>query len=99
MFCVSIFVVLYHLMYNNISNERILRVPKFLGKYSLQYWLLSGMFFLNTTEFTWILYMPQINILICVRNFLMLTPIVVLINWLDRVFIKGIENLSLRKVQ
>lgn len=25
--------------------------------------------------------------------------LVVLINWLDRVFIKGIENLSLRKVQ
>ena len=98
-FCVSIFVVLYHLMYNNISNERILRVLKFLGKYSFQYWLLSGMFFLNTTEFTWILYMPQINILICVWNFLVLTPIVVLINWLDRVFIKGIENLSLRKVQ
>lgn len=50
------------------------KVLQFLGEYSFQYWLLSGMFFINTTEYQWILFLPRISVLIVIWNFLFLAP-------------------------
>ena len=51
-------------------------VLPFLGKNSIYYWLLSGMFFLNTKELMPILTWPQYSILIFLWLFVMLTPFV-----------------------
>lgn len=52
----------------------------FLGTYSFQYWLLSGMFFLNTVELQWILFIPRRWYLIVLWSFIILTPLAVLTN-------------------
>lgn len=51
-------------------------VLPFLGKNSIYYWLLSGMFFLNTKELEPILTFPRYSILIFLWLFVMLTPFV-----------------------
>ena len=66
------FIYFYRLIIQKCSILN--KILAFIGLYSFQYWLLSGMFYLNTTELTWILYLPKISVLICVWNFLILTP-------------------------
>ena len=51
-------------------------VIPFLGRNSIYYWLLSGMFFLNTKELEPILTFPRYSILIFLWLFVMLTPFV-----------------------
>lgn len=72
----SLFLIGYDICYKLIlkKNTYLKDILLFLGKYSFQYWLLSGMFFLNTTEFTSIIYRPKITIIICIWNFIILTP-------------------------
>lgn len=67
-------------VFSSIGNKYIDRLFEFLGNYSFQYWLLSGMFFLNTAELQWILYIPQYAPLIMVWSFLLLTPFAILLS-------------------
>ena len=61
-------------IFKSIKIPYIEKILKFLGKYSFQYWLLSGMFFLNTSELQWILYIPKESFLILIWSFALLTP-------------------------
>ncbi len=47
-------------------------ILQWIGKYSFQYWLLSGMFFLNTPEFQWIVYLPKYTAAILIWMFAVL---------------------------
>lgn len=78
--CVIVFLVGFdELYYRVIKRIKIIEeIVVFVGKYSFQFWLLSGMFFLNTTEFTWLLYLPKYKILICIWNFVILIPLAVI---------------------
>ncbi|WP_407384082.1 acyltransferase family protein [Ruminococcus sp.] len=67
-------------------------VLAFLGKHSVFYWLLSGFFFLNTSELQFIIYYPRYHLLIVVWLLLLLTPMVFLCNWLSGILTKPICN-------
>ena len=67
-------------IFKSIKIPYIEKILKFLGKYSFQYWLLSGMFFLNTSELQWILYIPKESFLILIWSFALLTPFAFLIS-------------------
>lgn len=56
------------------DNSLIHRIFMFLGKYSFQYWLLSGMFFLNTVELQRIPFLPKFSVIVLVWTFVILTP-------------------------
>jgi hypothetical protein len=63
------------------STTRI--VLPFLGKKSLYYWLLSGMFFLNTQELIPIITWPQFPLCILLWSFVLLTPFVFMTDWVS----------------
>lgn len=68
-----------YLFFENIKIEGMVsKLFVFLGKYSLQYWLLSGMFFLNTIELQWVLFWPKYSYLIFGWTFILLTPFAVI---------------------
>lgn len=76
--CVSIFIVMFDFCCKNGKAKYLPKILSFIGIYSFQYWLLSGMFFLNTTEFQWILVLPRYSILILIWKIVLLTPIAML---------------------
>ncbi len=47
-------------------------VFQWISNYSFQYWLLSGMFFLNTPEFQWLVYLPKYTAAIIIWMFIIL---------------------------
>lgn len=73
--CTAMFVYLFDICYKMNKKTGISKVITFLGKYSFQYWLISGMFFLNTVEFQWVLVLPRYSIMIFVWKILLITPI------------------------
>ena len=100
MVCTTIFVVAFdyidiNLLEKNAVSDKIFST---IGKYSFQLWLLSGMFFLNTTEFTWLLYKPGLSFLILVWNIVMLLPLAVLTQKLAMLIFKVITEKTARHV-
>ena len=63
------------LIMDNVKFRSKYVIP-FLGKNSIFYWLLSGMFFLNTKELMPVLTFPRYSLLIFLWLFVMLTPFV-----------------------
>lgn len=80
-----------------LSQNYLDKLFYFLGKYSFQYWLVSGMFFLNTTELFNILYIPKYSILILIWNFILITPIVLIVREIG-VFIGDMLVARIKKV-
>jgi hypothetical protein len=70
-----LFVTACLLIMDNIKFKSRYVLP-FLGKNSLYYWLLSGMFFLNTKELMPLLTWPKFSFLILIWLFVILTPFV-----------------------
>lgn len=57
----------------NLNFKYLNKFFEFVGNYSFQYWLLSGMFFLNTSELQWILYIPKYPVAILAWKLLIIT--------------------------
>ncbi len=72
-----LYAMAFILLAEALHETRFMKLHLFLGKYSFQFWLLSGMFFLNTAELQPILYFPYYWPLIIVWAFLLLTPFAV----------------------
>lgn len=53
----------------------------FVGENSLYYWLLSGLFFLNTSELQFIIYAPRYTVLILIWQVIVETPLVIVVKW------------------
>lgn len=73
-----------------LGSKIINKIINFIGKYSFQYWLISGMFFLNTSELQWILYLPKYSVLILVWSFLIMTPCAVLCEKLSQILFRSV---------
>lgn len=74
----GIFILLLWILICRCETSIVLKTLEFLGRYSFQYWLISGMFFLNTTEFQWILFIPRNPILILIWKFIFITPFAII---------------------
>ncbi len=74
------FIICCYILFDNIKNVYFHRLLQFLGKYSFWYWMLSGMFFLNTSELQWILFIPYHWLVIIIWTFIILTPIVIILD-------------------
>ena len=68
------------LIMDNLKHHSKYILP-FLGKKSVYYWLLSGMFFLNTSELTFLISWPRYILLILLWTVLLLTPFVFACDW------------------
>ena len=68
-------------------------ILSFVGRRSIYYWLLSGFFFLNTSELQPILYLPQWTVLIVIWQLILETPFVLLFEWLSRQILVSIGAL------
>lgn len=80
---VQLFVVGYHNIYSKMNARFFTKLLVFLGNYSFQYWLISGMFFLNTTELQWILFLPRYTIVILIWSFVVILPFAIITKWLS----------------
>jgi len=76
------FVCFCLIIMDNIKHRSRYILP-FLGQKSVFYWLLSGMFFLNTSELSFLITWPRVTILILIWNFLLLTPFVFACDWIS----------------
>lgn len=72
---------------------------QYLGKNSFQYWLLSGMFFLNTIELQRILFINENALVILIWTFLIITPFAIITNKLSNVIYKFLNSLILKKTR
>lgn len=86
--CVSIFCISAVVFIKTINNKLLNKLFTFLGEYSFQYWLLSGMFFLNTVELQWILFVPKLSILILIWSFILITPVAILTSTVSKKIIR-----------
>lgn len=75
------------LIMDNIRFKSRYVLP-FIGKRSLSYWLLSGMFFLNTSELLVLITWPKIPVLILLWTMLLLTPFVFAIDFVSGKILK-----------
>lgn len=75
------------LIIDNLKYKSKYVIP-YLGRNSIFYWLLSGMFFLNTVELLPIITWPRVSLLIYLWTFLLLTPFVFCCSWLSDKLIK-----------
>lgn len=82
-----LFVIACLLIMDNIKFKSKYVLP-YLGKKSLYYWLLSGMFFLNTSELTVLITWPQIPVFILIWTLLLLTPFVFAVDFLSGKILK-----------
>lgn len=93
-FCAFVILISFEIFCKACSWKFIHSILAFLGKYSFQLWLLSGMFFLNTTEYQWVLFLPKYSALIFAWNFLILIPPAILMSkisgWLCRVTVDNL---------
>lgn len=92
--CVAAFLILFDVCYKIGESRYISKLLSFLGKYSYQYWLVSGMFFLNTTEFQWILVLPKYSILILLWKIIIIAPIAFAMNKLSELICRLIWRTS-----
>lgn len=72
-----IFICGFLLIMDSMKTKSRYVLP-FIGKNSLFYWLLSGMFFLNTSELSFIITWPKITLLMYLWTMVLLTPFVFL---------------------
>ena len=70
-----VIITAFLLMIDNMRSRSRHIIP-FIGRNSVFYWLLSGMFFLNTSELQFIIKWPKISVLILLWTVLVLTPFV-----------------------
>ena len=70
-----IFVCAFLLIMDNIKFKSRYVLP-FIGNNSVFYWLLSGMFFKNTIELSFLITWPKVTILIFIWTMVLLTPFV-----------------------
>ena len=77
-----IFITSYLLVLDHIKWRSKYVMP-YIGRNSLLYWLLSGMFFLNTSELQFVAYLPKYALAILVWTMLLLTPFVELCRFLS----------------
>lgn len=73
--CMPLFVSGCLLITDNLKFKSRYVIP-YLGKRSIFYWLLSGMFFLNTSELMPLITWPKVSILMLIWLFVILTPFV-----------------------
>ena len=73
------------------------RALPYLGSRSLHYWLLSGSFFLNTSELQFIVYLPQYVPLVVLWEAVVETPFVMFFDWASRQILAIPEKLALRR--
>ena len=82
-----IFVCAFLLLMDNMRYKSRYVLP-FIGKNSVFYWLLSGMFFKNTIELSFLITWPKITILIFIWTMVLLTPFVFALSWISDKLIK-----------
>lgn len=75
-----VFMFLFDYCYRVWDKLYINYILDYIGKYSFQLWLLSGMFFLNTAELQWILLLPKYSILILIWNVIILIPFAIVLS-------------------
>ena len=68
-------------------------VLPYIGKHSLYYWLLSGFFFLNTSELQFIIYAPRYTVLILIWQVIVETPFVMIVEKIAGVLMKAADRL------
>lgn len=87
-----IYIVAILIVYDSLRWKSKYLIP-FLGKHSMQYWLISGMFFLNTEELQFLLYWPKWTLVVFIWTMLFLAPMAFLCNWVSK------QLLNLRRVR
>ena len=65
----------------------------FIGKNSLYYWLLSGLFFLNTSVLQFIIYAPRYTVLILIWQVIVETPLVLAVKYVSGKLLNLIDGL------
>ena len=85
-FICSIFLVL-----DNVRFKSRHLMP-FLGKRAIYYWLLSSMFFINTSELQFLITWPRITVLILIWTFIILTPFVFGFSYVSDKLIKAVSG-------
>lgn len=70
--------ILIFVFLNNSKSKILSNTLRFIGNYSYEFWLLSGMFFLNTSELQWIAFLPKYSFLIIIWSLLILTPFAII---------------------
>lgn len=76
------FIVSCLLLLDRLKIKSKIVIP-YLGKRSIYYWLLSGLFFLNTSELQHIIFLPRYSLLILIWTIVILTPPVFLCDWIS----------------
>lgn len=82
-----IFICAFLLIMDNMKHKSRYIIP-YAGKHSVYYWLLSGIFFINTFELQFLITWPKITVLIFIWTLLLLTPFVFICSWLSDKLIK-----------
>lgn len=82
-----LFVVLCLLVIDNVKHHSRYVLP-FLGRKSVYYWLLSGLFFLNTLELSFLITWPVYTVFILIWTFVLLTPFVFACDWIGSKLIR-----------
>ena len=82
-----IIVCAFLLLIDNLKYKSRYVIP-FIGKNSVFYWLLSGMFFKNTSELQFLITWPKVTILIFIWTMVLLTPFVFCCSWISGKLIK-----------
>lgn len=90
---ISVFVINFDYVYLNfiVKFKKLDQTLFLMGQYSLYFWLLSGMLFLNTTEFLWLLYLPKYSVFIFIWNFIILIPFVIYVQKISAKFVGFFE--------
>ena len=88
-----VFICTFLLIMDNMKHPSKYIIP-FVGKHSVFYWLLSGIFFINTFELQFLITWPKITLLIFIWTMLLLTPFVFACSWLSDKLI----NLTCKKM-
>ena len=70
-----VFICAFLLIMDNMKHKSRYVLP-FIGKNSVFFWLLSGLFFKNTIELSFLITWPKITVLIYVWTMVLLTPFV-----------------------
>jgi hypothetical protein len=90
--CVFVFLIAFYCFTKSLKSGVVHNTLAFLGKYSFQYWILSGLFFVNTTEFQWLLYLPRFSPLILIWSFVIMTIPAILLAKISEILTKPIES-------
>ncbi len=90
-FICSVFLVLDYIRFKSRH------LMPFLGKRAIYYWLLSSMFFLNTSELQFLITWPRITVLILIWTFIILTPFVFGFSYVSDKLIKVVSGILFQR--